>query len=105
MYQSEATYDTDLVAEKYAPFRALWAAVLTTAFADLDDRKREIVADARQWIDSSDNSPQSYLWVCQILGVDPNELRFICNTRHGRKILHKNNGRQRGGGKTDPESE
>lgn len=105
MYQSEATLDIDLGTEEYAPFRALWSAVLTTAFADLDDRNREIVADARKWIDSEDTSPQSYFWVCQILGVNPHDLRMICNTRHGRKILHKNNGRQRGGSTpvSDPE--
>lgn len=94
--ETEGSFDTDLVAEEFAPYRAVWAAVLTTAFADLDDRSPEIVADAKQWIFSADTGPQSYIWACTMLGVDPVALQLIGSTRAGRKILHKNNGRQRG---------
>jgi hypothetical protein len=92
----DSAFDTELVAEEFSPYRALWASVLTTAFADLDDHKQEIVQDAKAWLYSRETGPQSYIWICDLLGVDPDELLWICSTRQGRKILHKNNGRQRG---------
>lgn len=51
--------------------RDLWAAVVMRAIGDLDSRSKSIRREAREWIDSNNTSPGSFLWVCTALGLPP----------------------------------
>lgn len=65
------------------PERALAAGVLRQAASDLrrfrrseDAAGREIYRDARSWFNSDDTAwPYSFLNVCQLLGISPEEIR------------------------------
>lgn len=70
-------------------FKDLWAMVLIKAFEDLNIflnpdvmkssifiNNRNIRDDAARWFFKPDHEVGSYLWICDILGVCPEALRF-----------------------------
>lgn len=56
----------------HAPERALWASVLQMAGRDLI---APWGAEARAWFASEVVAPGSFVWVCQMLGLEPSALR------------------------------
>jgi hypothetical protein len=79
----------------YAPERMLWISVLEDAIRciqvcppqfrgscyddrntlGIGNRKRKYGLDAATWLDSDEMYPGSYLWLCEVLDVDPGWLR------------------------------
>lgn len=62
--------------------RSLWKAVIAQAVLDArrggmpGGRKRDVstddeCAEAFAWLESSDTAPGSYLWACDVVGVEP----------------------------------
>jgi hypothetical protein len=63
---------------------ALWAAVLIRAYDDYwgkltnwgeYNRERRVVDEARRWFTSDRKGVSSFLWVCEVLGLDPEAIR------------------------------
>jgi len=87
--------EADLIAS--APERRLIAAIVLNAIKDAagfptmsgdGDRhiRRQIIEEAREWLFTSQAmTPMSFLWSCEVLGLDPSLVRK--NARHkGRKL-------------------
>ena len=86
-------------------YRLLWASVIYVAFIDLKPRNvksESAKADARRvrdaayaWIFSSNRKPQSFLWICECLDIDPEYLRSMATTREGIKKVLNQGGRDK----------
>lgn len=61
------------------PERSLWAAVMHVAVDDLRDSNTRIRYWALRWFRSDDPSFRSFLWVCGLLGLDPEAVRERVN--------------------------
>lgn len=100
-------YRTETTAYDYLQARApreLWAAVLKQAIEDAvngppqaeteaaaanlfctpEDYVEAVKHDARHWMADEENEPRRFLWVCDVLGLDPQYVRGqvkerICN--------------------------
>jgi hypothetical protein len=69
---------------EYAPYRALWSAVLFQAIRDLDScRRREAV----NWVFSDRTQPCSMRWICDVCDLDYEKLQNMCLSRAGRARL------------------
>ena len=63
----------------------LWLAVIVQAVADLRGnqfssetiRYRLITRAARQWFQSSNGNPGGFVWICNILGLEPQWVRRL----------------------------
>ena len=69
-------------------YRALWAAVLVRAIDDLDlDQSKKdvrIYESAVRWFNNARNTDiGSFIWVCEILGHDPDKTRDKIFHNHG----------------------
>lgn len=65
-------------------FVELWTAVLKQARQyyvrgpserELEDYRRVAEEDARAWIDSDSEETGSFVWVCDLLGLEPDDVR------------------------------
>jgi hypothetical protein len=93
------------VAKRNLNYRLLWASVIYVAFIDLKPRNvksESAKADARRvrgaahaWIFSSNREPQSFLWICECLDIDPEYLRSMATTREGIKKVLNQGGRDK----------
>jgi hypothetical protein len=97
-------YSPETTAFDYLQARApreLWAAVLKQAiedarhgpsqsecmhlaFYEMEQFRRDVRAAAEDWIADDVNEPRRFLWVCDVLGLDPEYVRCqikerICN--------------------------
>lgn len=70
-----------------SPYRSLWASVVLNAIRDMDDRSKDIRAEATRWLYERKHTPQSFLWICLVLDIDPNPILQTCMTRRGRKAI------------------
>ena len=73
-------------------FRAVWAAVITTAIKDMDYNgplREAIRQHARNWLFSNESTPQSFLWICEMLDLDGGRIQTLCLTREGRAKIVK----------------
>ena len=61
--------------------RRLWAAVLEQAVEDVK-RGRDNSDTALSWFQSDSENVGSFLWVCGILGIDPESIKRILVQRH-----------------------
>ena len=83
-------YENITEVSRICPDKKLWAAVLHTALVDLHapaamrvyEPKRETTVKnlsrketALEWIACDDFTPGSFLWVCEVLGMDAAPLR------------------------------
>lgn len=59
------------------PYRSLVAAVIARAVMDRELSNRQIARPAREWLDSTDRSPWSFLWACSILGLAPKKVKAL----------------------------
>ena len=77
--------------------RALWSAVLIQAIRDLDGKYQNERFQARQYVFfDADRGPGSFDWVCYMLDLNPEALRTIVMSKHGRsRIKDKNRNRGR----------
>ena len=77
---SESYLDT------YGPELRLWAAMLRTAlrdargtFASSDrltaSKRTQMANEARHWLESEDEHPQSFRWICETIGINWYEAR------------------------------
>ena len=69
--------------------RKLWAAVLTSALWDLQSKAKygNAITNrhlAQSWIDSEENAPSSFVWVCHALGLNPERTRTEIRNHVGR---------------------
>lgn len=70
--------------------RALWASVLTQAIRDLDSYVDQKVAYNYIFMEP-DRGVGCFVWVCNVLGLDPDAVRTVAMTREGRaRIKDKN---------------
>jgi len=55
----------------------LWLAVLEQAVKDARGTRtyHSIMREAREWFRSENEDPGSFLWICQLLGLDPEAVR------------------------------
>lgn len=68
-----------------APERNLWARVVESAIRDVlkwDSKK------ARKWIASNERHPYSFVWACEVIEMDPREIRRAM-IKQGKNILKK----------------
>jgi hypothetical protein len=87
-YRSLNFYNADAAAEHYLGLRwpkAIWRAVLEQAVADATVGPAELGITAEQamevrlaawdWIDDTTNEPRRFVWVCEVLDLDPAAVR------------------------------
>lgn len=55
--------------------KKLCAAVLHTALVDLHAKKAILKELAEEWIDGDSFRPYSFLWVCEVLDMDAEQIR------------------------------
>ena len=72
------------------PLEKAWAAVLTLSIEDaakgpteqeLADYTKVRIEDARAWFDSDSEEPGTFLWVCNMLGLEAAGVRKEVNRR------------------------
>lgn len=72
---------------------ALWAEVIRQAIRDIhvctgrSFEDRRLRNDALEWLNSQNDEPQSFLWICDMLDLDANKIRMMSLTREGRNRL------------------
>lgn len=70
--------------------RALWASVLIQAIKDLDSYMDRKLAYDYIFVEP-DRGVGCFIWVCNVLGLDPEAVRTVVMTREGRaRIKDKN---------------
>ena len=86
--QSNRSSQTDgpLVADDQ-PYRALWAAVVYQAIADLN--RIGYARRAKEWIYSDQQGVGSMRWVCDMIDLDYDRLQFLSMSREGRRQILK----------------
>ena len=74
------------------PFKNLWAAVIERAFGDLrlenspvENEERYYYSAVRWFNDTENHEIGSFLWICELLEIDPGKIREKINVRvvHG----------------------
>lgn len=88
-------YNTAVATEHYLGIRwpkAIWAAVLEQAIQDIlhgpaewegrglfEREKQQLRLDlgaaAMHWVNDEENAPRRFLWVCDVLGLEPSTVR------------------------------
>lgn len=58
-----------------SPEGALWAAVLHLAMRDLESTRASVALSARRWVNSDEQRVGSFVWVCDMLGIEPATVR------------------------------
>ncbi len=53
--------------------KLLWAAVIETAARDLN--KKAYREKALMWLNSTNDSEQSFIWCCDVLNLDPDKTK------------------------------
>ena len=65
--------------DRTLPEAELWTQVILQAITDLNGRTsltpRSAKDSAREWFASESDAVRSFIWVCQIINVDPNFIR------------------------------
>jgi hypothetical protein len=78
--------DGQLVADDQ-PIRALWAAIVYQAIADLN--RVGYARRAKEWIYSVKQCFVSLRWVCDMIDLDYDRLQMLSMTREGRRQILK----------------
>ena len=72
--------------------KRLWTAVLAQAVTDAKGNYYRDREEAREWFLSENYETASFLWICDVLGLDPDLFRnaYRCdrNDRHYRKAVN-----------------
>ncbi len=70
--------------------RKLLCAVIEQAYMDATAQRgqKAIKADAKRWLDSEDNYPFSYIWICEILHIDPSIVRRAVKSTAENNVDH-----------------
>lgn len=55
--------------------KKLWAAVLEQAMTDAQEHHESYGEEARKWLQSENLGTASFLWVCDVLDLDPGLFR------------------------------
>jgi hypothetical protein len=55
--------------------KRLWSAVLEQAISDVQGDSNSDREEARKWLLSENYGTASFLWICDVLGLEPNFLR------------------------------
>jgi len=86
--QSNRSSQTDgpLVADDQ-PIRALWAAIVYQAVADMN--RTGYARKAKEWIYSEHQGVGSMRWVCDMIDLDFDRLQFLSMSREGRRQILK----------------
>ena len=58
--------------------KRLWAAVLEQAMTDIQEDHDSHGEEARKWLQSENPGTASFLWVCDVLDLDPALVRTAC---------------------------
>lgn len=69
------------------PIRALWAAIVYQAIADLN--RVGYARRAKEWIYSAQQGVGSMRWVCDMIDLDYDRLQMLSMTREGRRQILK----------------
>jgi len=67
------------------PYKNLWSAVLDRAMQDIKGiipgsekyREKKIIKEAEDWFGSDDRDIGSFLWVCEILDLQPDKVLML----------------------------
>ena len=78
--------DSQLVADDQ-PIRALWAAIVYQAVADMN--RTGYARKAKDWIYSEHQGVGSMLWICDMIDLDYDRLQMLSMTREGRRQILK----------------
>ena len=78
--------DSQLVADDQ-PIRALWAAIVYQAVADMN--RTGYARKAKDWIYSEHQGVGSMRWVCDMIDLDYDRLQMLSMTREGRRQILK----------------
>ena len=57
-------------------YRNLWAAVLKQAIKDANQNTKNPLNNPYLWFHSDSHAVGSFLWICNILNIDPESIRF-----------------------------
>lgn len=57
-------------------YRNLWAAVLKQAIKDANQNTKYPFNNPQLWFKSDSHAVGSFLWICNILNIDPESIRF-----------------------------
>lgn len=69
------------------PIRALWAAIVYQAIADMN--RAGYARKASEWIYSDQQDIGSMRWVCDMIDLDYDRLQMLSMTREGRRQILK----------------
>lgn len=95
-YTPEPNYEEDRLVRANANYRGLWASVLLQAIRDVDSSERCDREPALTYINDSSAETGSFLWVCEMLDLDPDRIRMMSISREGRRqLLGRNVGNTR----------
>ena len=56
-------------------FKKLWSAGLEQALRDVQGNYYSYREEAREWFLSENYEPASFLWICDVLGLQPDQFR------------------------------
>ena len=73
------------------PIRALWAAIVYQAIADMNHAG--YARKASEWIYSDQQHIGSMRWVCDMIDLDYDRLQMLSMTREGRRQILKKSAR------------
>lgn len=76
---------------EHVEYQLLWAGVLLQAVRDFESRHSSERDKALNYVYSHDKHIGSFTWICDELGLESDQIRQMCVTRHGRKQLIGNN--------------
>ena len=84
----DVNFESQIIPTKYPPEHHMLAAMINRAVLDLNPNAPFSVAppywraDAFEWIWSDAIAPFSFLWVCDMISVDPNHIRSLILKRY-----------------------
>ena len=61
--------------------KKLWSAVLKQAIKDAQEIYSIYAGDARAWFCSKNQGTGSFIWICMMLDLDPDEFRSVYQER------------------------
>jgi len=61
-------------------YKNLWSAVLKQAIKDANQNTKYPFNNPRLWFQSKNHTVGSFLWICNILNIDPESIRFPSET-------------------------
>ena len=63
-------------------FKNLWLSVVKAAVEDYRGGNGPILhKDAESWLISNNEGVGSFIWVCEVLDIEPSYIRRICNMK------------------------